>query len=88
MLLLERVRLGSRTTYAAPECYVRTSFYYADTLDCLVYFYFSLPSIEACVRYDLALFPCTIRSGCVLVYNMIWLCSRVQYDLAVFSCTI
>ena len=33
--------------------------YYADTLDCLVYFSFT-PFIEAHVRYDLASFPCTI----------------------------
>ena len=33
-------------------------------------FSFPLPSIEAHVRYNLVLFPCTIRSGCVLVYDI------------------
>ena len=32
--------------------------------------FLSLPSIEARVRYNLVLFPCTIRSGCVLVYDI------------------
>ena len=32
--------------------------------------FLSLPSIKAYVRYDLVLFPCTIRSGCVLVYDI------------------
>ena len=55
------------------------TYYYADTLDCLVSF-FSLPSIEAHVRYDLVLVLCTIRSGHVLVYNMIWPHSGVRYQ--------
>ena len=32
--------------------------------------------------------PCTIWSGLVLVYDMIWSCSRVRYDLVLFLCTI
>ena len=34
-------------------CYIQTSFYHADTSDCLVYF-FSFPHPEAHVRYNLA----------------------------------
>ena len=41
---------------------IRTSLRYADTLDCLVYFFFPPPSTEAHVRYDLVVLFCTIRS--------------------------
>ena len=59
-------------------CYVRTSLHYTDTLDCLVYFFLPPPSrpmydmIWSCshVRYNLVLFPCTIQSGCILVYDI------------------
>ena len=47
-------------------------------LPCLPFL--SLPFIEAHVRYDLILLSCTIRSGLVLVCNMIWLYSGVQYQ--------
>ena len=40
-------------------CYVRTSFYHADTSDCIVS-YLSPPYTEAHVRYDLAALTCTI----------------------------
>jgi hypothetical protein len=43
-------------------CYIQTSFYHADTSDCLVYF-FSFPHPEAHVRYNLASLLCTIQSG-------------------------
>ena len=46
--------------------------------------FFSLPSIEAHVRYDLVLFLCTIQSGLVPMYDTIWSCSRVRYNLAAF----
>ena len=42
-------------------CYDRTSFYHADTSDCIVS-YLSFPYTEALVRYDLAALTCTIRS--------------------------
>ena len=52
-------------------CYIQTSFYHADTSDCLVYFFLS-PSLHRS--------PCMIRSGLVPVYNTIWLRSSVQYQ--------
>ena len=74
----------STDIYASQElhnihgCYVQTSLHYADTLDCLVYFFF--PSLHRS--------PCTIWSGLVPVYNRIWPGSHVRYDLDAFWCTI
>ena len=59
-------------------CYVWTSSYYTDKLDCLVYF-FLFPSHRS---------PCTIQSGLVPLYDTIWSCSLVRYDLVLFPCTI
>ena len=44
------------------RCYVWTSLYYADTLDCFI-FLSLFPSPEALVQYNLVGLLCTIRSG-------------------------
>ena len=48
-------------TDALSRCYVRTSFYHADTSDCIIS-YLSPPYTEALVRYDLVTLTCTIQS--------------------------
>ena len=67
-------------------CFIWTSPQYADTLDCLVSFSFLSPSMKpmydtiwSClaVQYDPALSHCTIRSGLVPVYDVIWLSFHV-----------
>ena len=71
---------GESHVLTEASCYVWTSLHYADTLDCLVYFFFPFPSLKPMynmtkshsrVRYDLVLFLRTIRSGLLLVYDMI-----------------
>ena len=51
-------------------------------------FLFSLPHIEAHVRYDLVACSCTIRSRSLFLYDTISWLVLVRYDLVACSCTI
>ena len=71
---------------AGSWCYVRTSLYFADTLDCLVSFPTSPIHRSPCtIQSD---DPCTIRYDLILrlaslLYNMIWrmACIVPEYDI-------
>ena len=69
---------GNRCDSSLLKCYIWTSLHYADTSDCLVYFLlfpsskpmYDMIWLGSRVQYDLAWFSCTIRSGCVPMYNI------------------
>ena len=68
MLLLERMRLGSRIDLCS---LLRLDFTLLRRHVGLPHFLFlSLPSTEARVRYDLVLSPCTIQSGDAFMYDI------------------